>query len=245
MSFVILATMGLGVPSAAAMPDPDPATFPPVLRPGDTGPWVAALQRGLREAGFRPGPVDGRFGSATVGAVHAFEKVHALPRNGSFGRLDWQLLEAEIELPPDLEEDRVEIDLGRQVLFLIEDQRVASVLSISSGNGKTYANQAGRQVRAFTPEGEFALYRRIQGWRTSYLGQLYEPFYFRGGYAIHGSPSVPPFPASHGCVRVHLADMDWLKQRLWLGMPVFVYGLATERPSRPIPEPPEPPALAF
>jgi lipoprotein-anchoring transpeptidase ErfK/SrfK len=31
---------------------------------------------------------------------------------------------------------------------------------------------------------------------------LLNPMYFVGGYAIHGNPSVPPYPASHGCVRV-------------------------------------------
>jgi lipoprotein-anchoring transpeptidase ErfK/SrfK len=26
--------------------------------------------------------------------------------------------------------------------------------------------------------------------------------YFKGGFAIHGYPSVPAYPASHGCVRI-------------------------------------------
>ena len=40
--------------------------------------------------------------------------------------------------------------------------------------------------------------RKINGVRVSRLGELYRPAYFVGGYAIHGSPSVPNFPASHG-----------------------------------------------
>ena len=35
--------------------------------------------------------------------------------------------------------------------------------------------------------------------------------YFTGGYAIHGNPSVPPYPASHGCVRVPM----WVAPRLY------------------------------
>jgi N-acetylmuramoyl-L-alanine amidase len=27
---------------------------------------------------------------------------------------------------------------------------------------------------------------------------------------VHGYPNIPPYPASHGCVRVSLAAMDWM-----------------------------------
>ena len=47
--------------------------------------------------------------------------------------------------------------------------------------------------------------------------------YFTGGYAIHGNPSVPPYPASHGCVRVPM----WVAPRLYetnpYGETVYVY----------------------
>ena len=72
--------------------------------------------------------------------------------------------------------------------------------------------------------GDPAFYRHVDGWRISYLGGLYEPYYFTGGYAIHGSGSVPIYPASHGCVRVRIPDMTYLLGELELGMPVFVYG---------------------
>ena len=39
--------------------------------------------------------------------------------------------------------------------------------------------------------------------------------YFTGGYAIHGYASVPPFAASHGCVRTPIANaaaiFGWLR----------------------------------
>jgi lipoprotein-anchoring transpeptidase ErfK/SrfK len=43
------------------------------------------------------------------------------------------------------------------------------------------------------------------------------------GYAIHGSTSVPSYPASHGCVRVTLPAMNRLWSSLRIGMPVHVY----------------------
>lgn len=36
--------------------------------------------------------------------------------------------------------------------------------------------------------------------------------HFKGGYAMHGSPTVPGFHASHGCVRLFTDDAQWLNQ---------------------------------
>lgn len=36
--------------------------------------------------------------------------------------------------------------------------------------------------------------------------------FFNGGYAIHGSPEVPGFNASHGCIRIFTQDARWLNQ---------------------------------
>jgi peptidoglycan hydrolase-like protein with peptidoglycan-binding domain len=219
---------------------------PAAIAPGDSGPWVERLQEHLAEAGFRPGSPDGRLGQATLGAVYAFQKVHDLDRDGVFRAEDWKLLDASVQLPVLAEApNRVEVDLSKQVLFLVKNDQVEAVLPISSGNGATYRGSSGSPVRARTPEGDYQFYKRVDGWRISYLGGLYRPYYFRGGYAIHGSRSVPPYPASHGCVRVELHDMDYLTTELELGMPVFVYGQRITREDL-LPEPPEPaPARYF
>jgi N-acetylmuramoyl-L-alanine amidase len=202
------------------------------LSRGDSGPWVMRMQERLLSVGFRPGPLDGAFDEATLGAVYAFQKVQGLERDGIFHTEDWEALEAAGS--PELPEvpgqpDRVEIDLDAQVLYLVIENEVEAVLPISSGNGAAYRGRTGRFVRANTPEGSYDFYRHINGWRISYLGGLYRPFYFRGGYAIHGSTFVPPYPDSHGCVRVELWDMDYLVTKLDIGMPVHIYGLNTDR----------------
>lgn len=231
----------LAIPASATAIDlDDPNLFgpgegwdrPSELERGDAGPWVMRLQERLEDAGFRPGPVDGVFGKATLGAVYAFQKVNELERDGVFNDNDWETLKAAppIELSTsDTQPDRVEVDLDRQVLYLVLDNRIETVVPISSGNGELYRGRGGSLVRARTPEGSYRFNRHINGWRISYLGGLYRPFYFRGGYAIHGSGSVPPVPASHGCVRVEIHDMDYLANHLEIGMPVLVYGLDVER----------------
>lgn len=223
---------GWALPASANVDIDDPNVFgvgeswpvPADLGIGDAGPWIVRLQERLVEAGFRPGPTDGRFGPATRGAVYAFEKINGLSRDGSFAATDWDLLDLVAELPESDEPDRVEIDLDRQVLYLVRADQVTAVLPVSSGSGEVYAGRGGSPVRATTPEGSYRFYRHVDGWRISYLGGLYRPFYFRGGYAIHGSTSVPPYPASHGCVRVELHDMDFLTTQLEIGMPIYVYG---------------------
>lgn len=209
---------------------PGEAWVPPAdLGPGDQGAFVQRLQRALATAGFRPGTTDGSYGAGTRAAVIAFQKAHDLPRDGVFRASDWDLLTEPVDLGLAIPPDRVEIDLRRQVLYLVDDNEVRLVLPISSGSGNTYRGHGGSVSRARTPEGAFSFYRHVPGWRISYLGGLYEPYYFYGGYAIHGSGSVPPYPASHGCVRVRIPDMDYLKALVHVGMPIYVYGDRVER----------------
>ena len=104
------------------------------------------------------------------------------------------------------------------------------VLPISSGSGDPYVGSNGRRQIATTPEGVFRFQRRILGIRRATLGTLYNPYYFLGGIAVHGSPSVPNHPASHGCVRVTLWDMELLLDYLEVGQTIYVYGGATQIP---------------
>jgi peptidoglycan hydrolase-like protein with peptidoglycan-binding domain len=203
----------------------------PALDEGDTGAWVAELRAALAALGFRPGEGD-EYDTTLAAAVVAFEKYHGLERDGVFGQDHWALLDKAIAIPYRADTPtRVEVDLGRQILFLVVDHQPAGIIPVSSANGDTYTSWNGNTVTARTPEGEFSFYREGRGWYRSYLGRLYEPFFFKGGYAIHGSNSVPAYPASHGCIRTRIVDQDWLKPQLEMGMPVFVYGQRTEAPS--------------
>ena len=82
-----------------------------------------------------------------------------------------------------------------------------------------------RRSVAVTPTGLFRISRQVDGLVTDSLGQLWRPKYFDGGFAIHGDSSVPPTPASHGCVRVSNEAIDWIwEQNLApIGTPVWVY----------------------
>ena len=53
-------------------------------RPGGTN-LVRSLQRRLGYAGDSPGPIDGRYGALTDGAVRQFQRAHGLPVSGMAG----------------------------------------------------------------------------------------------------------------------------------------------------------------
>jgi lipoprotein-anchoring transpeptidase ErfK/SrfK len=126
-----------------------------------------------------------------------------------------------------------EVDKTRQLLFLVQDGVTTHVLNTSTGDDREYtepdANSPGVMITdtAITPVGSFRINReRPDGWWVGDLGQIYRPKYFIGGVAIHGSLSVPAYPASHGCVRVSVAAMDmiWEQEILPRGTTVVVYG---------------------
>lgn len=203
---------------------------PAEINYGDEGSWVASLNDRLSAVGFHADDAE-VFGRQTRHAVYAFQKHHGLATTGTFTADMWPLLREEVSLPYRAELNRVEVDLGKQVLYVVEDGDVALVLPISSGSGGTYRHSSGGWAISSTPEGRYAFDRKVDGWRHAFLGSLYNPFYFKGGYAIHGSNSVPNYPASHGCIRVTNWDMDLLKTQIDVGWTVYVYGKRTAPPS--------------
>jgi lipoprotein-anchoring transpeptidase ErfK/SrfK len=83
--------------------------------------------------------------------------------------------------------------------------------------------EGGVTRRAITPTGRFKVTRKIEGWRKSPLGLLYYPNYIYDGIAIHGNPSVPARPASHGCIRIPMFAAEEFSQIAVIGMEVIVY----------------------
>ena len=193
----------------------------PALNLGAVGPGVENLQRRLLALGFW-GPVDGRFGPLTTQQVYAFQKANNLHRDGQLDSAELGVLERAAPVVPRSNSGRVvEIDKTRQLLIVAVDGRTEWVFNTSTGNGRPY----GRGAVAITPEGRFRFSRQIDGLRISELGELFRPKYFVGGYAVHGSPSVPPFPASHGCVRVTNGAINfiWANGVIPLGTDAWVY----------------------
>ncbi len=168
--------------------------------------------------------VDGKSDDSTRQGIIAFQKVEGLKRTGVLD--DKVLRELRLAASPVSKHKgaaHVEIDISRQVIFLVDDAgQVTKVLSTSTGNNERYLSE-GKWQKAYTPRGTFKVQRQIKGIRKAPLGMIYNPSYFNGGIAIHGSNSIPVKAASHGCARIpRFADKEFVEM-VKVGMPVYVY----------------------
>jgi len=184
---------------------------------------IKAEQR-LSDIGYWPGPVGDKAAERTKYAVLAFQRVEGRSQTGTLDAGDIEaLLAAKRPVPRETGYAHIEVDLQRQVLFVVDQNNgVSLVLPISSGSGKLYTFE-GKTSRAVTPRGRFTVYRKVQGWRKAPLGMIYYPSYFNEGWAIHGSTSVPNYPASHGCIRIPIPTAKQLSDITPVGTVVLVY----------------------
>jgi hypothetical protein len=204
---------------------PSPSKTPEKLKSGAKGDAVVALQNRLNELGYWNGKADGAFGGVTQQAVYALQKTAGLPRDGVVGPKTQQALDKGVRPSAKSTSGHViEIDKKRQILMIVDDGKVSTILNTSTGSGQHYEYD-GETHLASTPAGHFVAGRQIDGWRHGPLGPLWRPKYFNGGIAVHGAPSVPAYPASHGCARVSMSAMDWIwaNNKMPLKTKVWVY----------------------
>jgi len=224
----------LPVAGRFGMPHGDPSSPPriieiPPLARGDSGGSVARLQTGLTAAGLYRGEIDGLYGSEVEHAVMALHKAAGRERTWDWAEGDTDLLAtfepAGYPIRPG-EPDRLEVDVGRQVMFVIKNHQVESIVSVSTGGGYTYySERSHRNVRATTPRGDFELLRYSKGRSCDplYGWCIYNAWNFTTYYAIHGYREVPAYPVSHGCVRIPNWEADALEADFYVGMPVHVW----------------------
>ena len=197
------------------------------------GPDTAAAQRRLTELGFWVGDADGHYGFATTQAVMAFQKYLGLDPTGQLDQdtASWLTVFPERARSTADDGTLVEVDKAKQLLFIIQDGKTLWTFNTSTGSGEAYSarNRNTGEIEtgdAVTPNGLWRTNReRPNGWWEGDLGDIYRPKYFRGGVAIHGMTRVPNYPASHGCVRLSTAAMDfiWDNDLIPLGTPVWVH----------------------
>lgn len=185
---------------------------------------VREAERRLSEMGYWTGPIDGVIDDVTRIAVTTFQKWEGRKVTGRITRSDFNaILKASSPQPKDPGYRHVEVDLDRQVLLLVDSEGIVTrVLPVSTGSG-THYNEKGMKGLAYTPRGRFRVYGKASGWRKSPLGLLFYPSYFSDGLAIHGNPSVPHQPRSHGCIRIPMFAAREISNQLPVGTIVLIY----------------------
>ncbi len=217
-------TLAVSLAPAGVVASPASAATP-LLALGSRGPAVVTLQRHLAGLGYWLGPVTGVVNDATQQAVFAIQKAAGLSRDGIVGPLTQGAIARGVRPKPHSTRGAVvEINLSTNLLLLVRDGRLVATLNVSTGGGYPYSMNGVSGV-AVTPRGQFRVFRQVNGLDVSPLGEMWRPKYFSGGFAIHGSAFVPPQPASHGCVRVSNAAMDWIwaSNRMPIGTLVWIY----------------------
>ncbi len=198
-----------------------------LMQYGSHGANVLALRTRLNALGYWNGTPSSGFWQLTQQAVWALQKAAGLPRDGAVGpetsaalakgvRPRWRTRSG----------TAIEIDKAHQLLLVVSGGKLRYTLNTSTGGGYWYRTSGGGLAYAHTPSGSFSIYSRYTyGWQNGFLGAMWRPTYFHGGYAIHGSSSIPPRPASHGCARLSTRGMDMLYAGGWVpvGRKVIVY----------------------
>jgi len=177
-----------------------------VLREGMHGLSTRELQRELAALGYYPGPIDGQFGADLLEAVWAFQEVQGLPGEDYVSSAMEQALNdprAPQVLDAAAGPNRVEVNLGTEVLVLYHNNQIELISHVSSGGHYYFCSPGGGCGYAITPTGNFKTVVFLPGWVTVPLGEMYNPVFFVGtSYAIHGDTYVPLAPVSHGCIRI-------------------------------------------
>jgi hypothetical protein len=184
----------------------------PDLDPGQRNGDVSLFNRLLRNEGYYVS-LGSKYSDATQRAVMAFRKVNNMSRSWNaspaiFRRLADRKGGFNLKYPG--AGRHVEVDISRQVMVLADNGKAQHIFHVSTGAPATP-----------TIRGHFHFYRRQPGFNS--LGMYYSVYFIRG-YAIHGYHSVPPYNASHGCVRNPIPNSKFIYNWVSLGMSIYVYG---------------------
>jgi L,D-transpeptidase catalytic domain/Putative peptidoglycan binding domain len=178
---------------------------------GQKGTKVLLLQRGLKQVGFSV-PVTGYYDALTSNAVTAFRKSNGMGNDGyAIKSVYAKVLRGQgaFRLRHPKAGKHVEFDWSRQVVVLADKGKPYRTYHASSGKPSTP-----------TVFGTYRFYLKTPG--TNAKGMV-DSNYFIRGYAIHGYPSVPNFPASHGCVRVPIPNAAAIFRWIDIGNQIFLY----------------------
>jgi lipoprotein-anchoring transpeptidase ErfK/SrfK len=206
-------------PADYAEPEQGPALFrtgrEAKPRKAAKTPGTRELQERLAKLKFLPrSAVDGVEGYRTQQAVIAFQAWNGLGRDGVVGPQTTAALASAHRPKPRAggPDHRIEVYRSRGVALLVEHGRLKRAIHVSSGGPATP-----------TPAGTYEVFRKeLKSWSVPFQVWLPYASYFNQGIAFHEYPDVPPFPASHGCVRVPAPEAKGVYEFASLGTTVVV-----------------------
>jgi len=206
-NYVVTATSG----GQSSQPQRFTVRVPKHLRKGA----IAHLynQALVDEGYYTGGHVSGKYNHGSQLATLAFRKVNNMARNYQYKPVIFErLLQGKGAFRPRYHSGRhVEVDISRQVMALIDGDKVVGVFHVSTGKSSTP-----------TVRGTYHFYRKDPGYNSE---GMYYSVYFIRGYATHGYNPVPMHEAaSHGCVRNPIPFSQYIYNWIHLGDAIHIYG---------------------
>jgi hypothetical protein len=181
---------------------------------GSRGRYAHILLTRLAALRFRVPGISSSISAAAGDSIVAFQKAYGLPRTYVFGGADWRKLDVArlIKARHKSPATHIEIDKTRQILMIVKGGVPYGIIPVSTG------------ATGNTPVGRFHILWKAPS-TTTWLGAaiLFRTMDFYGNFAMHGYPEVPPYPASHGCVREPVWVADWTYQHSSVGETVYIY----------------------
>ncbi|MFA4965843.1 MAG: L,D-transpeptidase [Thermoleophilia bacterium] len=184
------------------------------LKVGSSSQHVRGLLTALNRLRIRVPAIGTTFTSRCRDSVVAFQKAYGLSRTYVVDYDDWRRLETAKRVRPRYAAPRIhlEVDKHRQILMVVVDGAVLGLIPVSTG------------ATGNTPEGSFSIQRKTPVTSGLYGPDfLYRTMGFIGNFAIHGYDPVPPYPASHGCIREPIWVADWVYDHSFVGERLFIY----------------------
>ena len=191
-----------------------------VMWPGARGKDVKDLQKRLTAAGVYDGPKTGTYDDRTVAAVKKFQAKFGMPVDGLVGTMALNALSGQIV-----------VDLGDLHLYLYRDGKLVRSYWVAAGQ-PAYPTPTGTYAVVnmqmnptwLPPNSDWAKDAKpIPPGTTNPLGTRWIGT-SAPGVGIHGTPddaSIGSY-ASHGCIRMHIPDVEDLYARVVIGMPVII-----------------------
>ena len=183
------------------------------LAAGSSGAYVKGMLTGLQRLAIRVPGMGGTFSTQVKDSVMAFQKAYRLPRTYVFNTACWRKMDGARTIRPRYSSPgtHLEVDKTRQILMVVKKGKVFGLIAVSTG------------ATGNTPEGSFHIQQKHPFTTSGYGGILVRTMGFVGNFAIHGYSPVPPYPASHGCIREPIWVCYWVYDQSSVGEALFIY----------------------
>lgn len=216
----LLSVMGLAI-LVGVVPQPASAAASNTVREAQTI---------LKKFGMPIGTVDGVWGSQTARGLCAFRiVVGATPSRSGITSSTMTTLRNYNKKYSKLQSIPAKTRSGNTT-YMYANQTCQAMLYVKGGKYQKAMAISSGKAGTSTPNNVYTLGNTATGWYCSKqypencanhtegrfatsgkrFGNMYNRRHFVGGKYVHGSTSVPTYPASHGCIRVSIADSDWM-----------------------------------